>query len=106
MADGTDCSASFVPPSISAGDNAWMLASCALVMLMTPGLGMFYGGERETTGKKKRRGRERKKKKRGKKGKEKSAWFFSHGLPFCRFSLFLGEIWDRQSSGVKWGDQT
>ena len=29
----------------SAGDNAWMLASCALVLLMTgPGLALFYGG--------------------------------------------------------------
>jgi ammonium transporter, Amt family len=29
----------------TAGDNAWMLASCALVLLMTgPGLALFYGG--------------------------------------------------------------
>ncbi len=29
----------------SAGDNAWMLVSCALVLLMTgPGLALFYGG--------------------------------------------------------------
>ncbi len=28
-----------------AGDNAWMMASCALVLLMTgPGLALFYGG--------------------------------------------------------------
>lgn len=27
------------------GDNAWMLVSCALVLLMTgPGLALFYGG--------------------------------------------------------------
>jgi ammonium transporter, Amt family len=26
------------------GDTAWMLVSCALVMLMTPGLAFFYGG--------------------------------------------------------------
>src|ERR1700743_3333457 len=26
------------------GDAAWMLASSALVMLMTPGLAFFYGG--------------------------------------------------------------
>ena len=26
------------------GDTAWMLVSCALVMLMTPGLALFYGG--------------------------------------------------------------
>ncbi|MFD6453872.1 ammonia channel protein, partial [Nocardia sp. NPDC060220] len=27
-----------------AGDTAWMLASAALVLLMTPGLAFFYGG--------------------------------------------------------------
>jgi Amt family ammonium transporter len=26
------------------GDTAWMLVSCALVLLMTPGLALFYGG--------------------------------------------------------------
>ena len=26
------------------GDTAWMLASAALVLLMTPGLAFFYGG--------------------------------------------------------------
>jgi len=29
---------------INSGDTAWVLASAALVMLMTPGLGLFYGG--------------------------------------------------------------
>ncbi|MBV9439992.1 MAG: ammonium transporter [Candidatus Eremiobacteraeota bacterium] len=29
---------------MSAGDTAWVLACAALVMLMTPGLGFFYGG--------------------------------------------------------------
>lgn len=29
---------------ISAGDTAWVLASSALVMIMTPGLGLFYAG--------------------------------------------------------------
>ncbi len=29
---------------INTGDTAWMLVSCALVMLMTPGLALFYGG--------------------------------------------------------------
>ena len=29
---------------ISAGDTAWVMASCALVLLMTPGLAFFYGG--------------------------------------------------------------
>ncbi len=31
-------------PEISAGDTAWVLASSALVLLMTPGLAFFYGG--------------------------------------------------------------
>jgi Amt family ammonium transporter len=29
---------------ISPGDTAWVLASCALVLFMTPGLAFFYGG--------------------------------------------------------------
>ena len=29
---------------INSGDNAWLLVSTALVMLMTPGLAFFYGG--------------------------------------------------------------
>ena len=31
-------------PEIDTGDTAWMLVSCALVLLMTPGLALFYGG--------------------------------------------------------------
>ena len=31
-------------PEINAGDTAWVLMSAALVMLMTPGLALFYGG--------------------------------------------------------------
>jgi Amt family ammonium transporter len=31
-------------PEINAGDTAWILTSAALVMLMTPGLALFYGG--------------------------------------------------------------
>jgi Amt family ammonium transporter len=31
-------------PEINSGDTAWMLMSSALVMLMTPGLALFYGG--------------------------------------------------------------
>ena len=31
-------------PEINGGDTAWVLTSTALVMLMTPGLGFFYGG--------------------------------------------------------------
>jgi len=30
--------------AINAGDTAWMLVSTALVMLMTPGLAIFYAG--------------------------------------------------------------
>jgi len=33
-----------MPDVISAGDTAWVLASCALVLLMTPALAFFYGG--------------------------------------------------------------
>ena len=29
---------------VDSGDTAWMLASAALVMFMTPGLAFFYGG--------------------------------------------------------------
>src|SRR5437762_14292391 len=29
---------------INSGDTAWLLISAALVMLMTPALGFFYGG--------------------------------------------------------------
>jgi Amt family ammonium transporter len=31
-------------PEISSGDTAWVLTSAALVMFMTPGLALFYGG--------------------------------------------------------------
>ncbi len=31
-------------PSIDAGNTVWLLASSALVLLMTPGLALFYGG--------------------------------------------------------------
>ncbi len=33
-----------VPPAIDAGSTAWMLASSAMVLLMVPGLALFYGG--------------------------------------------------------------
>ena len=32
------------PPKVDAGDTSWVLFSAALVMLMTPGLALFYGG--------------------------------------------------------------
>ncbi len=31
-------------PTVDTGDTAWMLASAGLVLLMTPGLALFYGG--------------------------------------------------------------
>src|SRR5574340_1056219 len=31
-------------PKIDSGDNSWLLASSALVLIMTPGLALFYGG--------------------------------------------------------------
>ncbi|HWB66420.1 MAG TPA: ammonium transporter [Mycobacteriales bacterium] len=31
-------------PKVDSGDTAWLLASCALVLLMTPGLAFFYAG--------------------------------------------------------------
>ena len=32
------------PPKLDGGDTAWLLISTALVLLMTPGLALFYGG--------------------------------------------------------------
>src|SRR5689334_6200197 len=32
------------PTAIAAGDTAWLLAAAALVLLMAPGLAIFYGG--------------------------------------------------------------
>ncbi|MGW3019362.1 ammonium transporter [Streptomyces longwoodensis] len=34
----------FAAPRIDTGDTAWLLAATALVLLMTPGLALFYGG--------------------------------------------------------------
>jgi ammonium transporter, Amt family len=33
-----------LPSSVSAGDTAWMLVATALVLMMTPALGLFYSG--------------------------------------------------------------
>ena len=33
-----------MPPSLSAADTAWLLVATALVLMMTPALGFFYGG--------------------------------------------------------------
>jgi len=40
----TTPAAASAAPAISAGDTAWVLASAALVLLMTPGLAFFYAG--------------------------------------------------------------
>jgi Amt family ammonium transporter len=41
----TACAQDASAPKIDSGDNAWMLASSALVLMMTgPGLALFYGG--------------------------------------------------------------
>jgi len=32
------------PAAVNTGDTAWLLVSAALVMFMTPGLALFYGG--------------------------------------------------------------
>jgi Amt family ammonium transporter len=54
LAAASDCSiaAESTPPTpnvltkneINSGDTAWMLISCGLVILMVPGLALFYGG--------------------------------------------------------------
>ncbi|MBF0472417.1 MAG: ammonium transporter [Nitrospirae bacterium] len=44
FADDVAAVAPVVVSVINQGDTAWMLISTALVMLMTPGLGLFYGG--------------------------------------------------------------
>lgn len=35
---------SFDPSKINSGDTAWVLTAAALVLIMTPGVGFFYGG--------------------------------------------------------------
>jgi len=44
IAADTAGEASSSPSRIDTGDTAWVLASAALVLLMTPGLAFFYGG--------------------------------------------------------------
>ena len=39
-----------MPATIDAGATAWLLVSTALVLLMTPGLALFYGGMVRSTG--------------------------------------------------------
>src|SRR5437764_13290870 len=33
-----------LPKNVNSGDTAWVLAASALVMIMTPAVGFFYGG--------------------------------------------------------------
>src|SRR5215217_1501365 len=42
--EATAAAAATPPPAINGADTAFVLVSAALVMLMTPGLGLFYGG--------------------------------------------------------------
>lgn len=45
LAAGSASAQDAVPvPSLNSGDTAWVLASTALVMIMTPGLAFFYAG--------------------------------------------------------------
>ena len=36
--------AAAAPAALDTGDTAWLLAASALVLLMAPGLALFYGG--------------------------------------------------------------
>ena len=42
--ESTVLGAHVVPLKLDTGDTAWMLVATGLVLLMTPGLGFFYGG--------------------------------------------------------------
>ena len=42
--ESTVLGAHIVPLKLDTGDSAWMLVATGLVLLMTPGLGFFYGG--------------------------------------------------------------
>ncbi|MEO9224183.1 MAG: ammonium transporter [Acidimicrobiales bacterium] len=44
MPTGTLAALLAVVPKINSGDTAWMLMATALVLFMTPGLALFYGG--------------------------------------------------------------
>jgi len=44
FAVGTAFAEPTAPPKVDTGDTAWVLIASALVMLMTPGLALFYGG--------------------------------------------------------------
>lgn len=44
FAEEASAPAAAATPSLNTGDTAWMLISAALVLLMLPGLALFYGG--------------------------------------------------------------
>jgi Amt family ammonium transporter len=44
LASAQEAAVATVVPQVDSGATAWMLTSTALVLLMIPGLGMFYGG--------------------------------------------------------------
>lgn len=44
LAHADDATAAAAAPKIDTGDTAWLLVSAAFVLLMTPGLALFYGG--------------------------------------------------------------
>src|SRR5262249_2922218 len=44
LAGGSASPGAFKPEAINTGDTAWVLAASALVMIMTPAVGFFYGG--------------------------------------------------------------
>ena len=44
VAEGAAAAAVTAPAKPDTGDTAWVLVSAALVLLMTPGLALFYGG--------------------------------------------------------------
>src|SRR5262249_52335491 len=41
---GRDAGVGLMPAGINAGDTAWMFVATALVLMMTPALGLFYAG--------------------------------------------------------------
>jgi ammonium transporter, Amt family len=42
--ESTTLGAHVIPLKLDTGDTAWMIVATALVLIMTPGLGFFYGG--------------------------------------------------------------
>ena len=44
LSAGTAFAQGQAQPKVDTGDTSWILISSALVMLMTPGLALFYGG--------------------------------------------------------------